>query len=139
MKKYEYIDENRKDQEQQTSDPYNNSEISNENSLRNEMLEELNRLKELILKNPDKKLNNLNDKERKIFNKFIKRFAYCPVCGNYNHYYNLKTLYFDEDLKDYKEFLVEHMRRDISSRKLKKYNIHIGVLCCSCYKKLYEK
>lgn len=139
MKKYDDIDENRIDTRESNRSSEERNNLSAHNCLRNEMLEELNRLKELILKNPDKKLNNMSEEEKKLFNKFIKRYSCCPICGNYNHYYNLKSLYFDEKLSDFKEFLLRNMQNENQNKKLNKFNINIGVLCCSCYKKFYEK
>ncbi|TXT64589.1 MAG: hypothetical protein BAJALOKI3v1_190030 [Promethearchaeota archaeon] len=139
MKKYEYIDQTRIQYEKEGSSSDENVDFPSENCLRNEMLEELNRLKELILNNPDRKLNKLSKDERTLFNRFIGFYKFCPVCGNYNHYHNLKTIYFNEELSEFKIFLIDYMTEKIDNRKLSKFNINIGVLCCNCYKTLYEQ
>lgn len=113
--------------------------ISNHNQLRTEMLEELNRLKEIILNNPDKKLKQMTEGEKSLFNKFIKHYSVCPICGNYNHYYNLKSIYFDDKLRDFKIFLLRNMKEDLEDNKSNIFNLNIGVLCCNCYKKYYEE
>ncbi len=111
-------------------------EIFNNNQLRDEMLSELDHLKYLILNNPDRKIKQLSKKEKKKYNEFIKYFSSCPVCGNFNHYYNLKHMYFDNKLINLKKSLINLMHT--KNRNMKKFKIIFGIPCCSCYKEFFE-
>jgi len=101
--------------------------------LRDEMLSELDRLKELIINNPDAKLKALSESERKLYFEFIRHFSICPICGNQNHYFHLKRLYFSEDKKIMKESLLNLMQLNYQKIKL-----NYGVPCCTCFKKYFE-
>jgi len=101
--------------------------------LRDEMLSELDRLKELIINNPDAKLKALSESERKLYFEFIRNFSICPICGNQNHYFHLKRLYFSEDKKIMKESLLNLMKLNYQKIKL-----NYGVPCCTCFKKYFE-
>ena len=105
--------------------------------LRDEMLNELNNLRNLIDNNPDLKLKALSKKEKEFFSSFIKFYLICPICYQYNHYRNLKKLYFDEKHIKIKQKLIELM--NLSSKKLKKVNLSFGIPCCNCYKKLMSE
>jgi len=107
--------------------------INNSAILREEMLSELDRLKELIINNPEAKIAALSESERQLFFEFIDRFSICPVCGNQNHYFHLKRLYFNEDKKFMKNSLLNLMRINY-----KKFNLNFGVPCCNCFKKYFE-
>ena len=110
---------------------------TNSNFLRDEMLNELNNLRNIIRNNPDLKLKALTKGERQIFQNFIKFYSKCPICGNLNHFFNLKRAYFDED----KKLLVKELLRlmTLNSRKLNRFNLQLGIPCCNCYKNFYEE
>jgi hypothetical protein len=101
--------------------------------LREQMLSELNNLKELILNNPDSKISQLSAEERESFNDFIKAYSICPICGGHNHYYNLKQVYFNEEVSDLKEYLIENMNS--KEKKIGSLTVITGIPCCSCFKK----
>ncbi|MFW9821050.1 MAG: hypothetical protein ACFFE5_15710 [Candidatus Thorarchaeota archaeon] len=105
---------------------------NNSNFLRDEMINELNNLREIIRNNPDLKIKALTDKEREVFYKFIKFYRVCPICGNQNHFFNLKKIFFDEDKQVVIEELIRLMTLD--KKNLKKINLQLGVPCCNCYK-----
>ena len=107
------------------------------NFLRNEMLNELNNLRNIIKNNPDLKLKALTKAEKQIFQNFIKFYSKCPICGNLNHFFNLKRVYFDDD----KKLLIKELIRlmTLNNRKIKKYKLQLGVPCCNCYKNFYEE
>lgn len=109
----------------------------NSNFLRDEMLNELNNLRNIIRDNPDLKLKALSEDEKQIFRKFIKFYSHCPICGNHNHFFNLKRVFFDED----KKLLIKELVRlmTLNNRKLKKFNLQLGVPCCNCYKNFYKE
>lgn len=109
----------------------------NSTFLREEMINELNNLREIIRNNPDLKIKALSKKERDCFYNFIKFYRFCPLCGNPNHFFNLKKIFFDED----KKFVIEDLIRlmAINKGKLKKINLQFGVPCCNCYKQFLEE
>ncbi|MFX0069949.1 MAG: hypothetical protein ACFFAO_02565 [Candidatus Hermodarchaeota archaeon] len=106
------------------------------NQLRDQMLDELNNLREIIANHPDQKLEKLSNKEKSHYSKFIKYYSVCPICGELNHYHNLKKFFFDEENENIKNKLVNFMDFQIkSNRKLNNFNIDIGIPCCKCFKK----
>ena len=109
----------------------------NSTFLRDEMINELNNLRELIRNNPDLKIKALSKKERDIFYDFIKFYRICPICRNQNHFFNLKKIFFDEE----KKFVIGELIRlmTINRGKLKKINLQFGVPCCNCYKQFFEE
>ena len=115
----------------------NNQVLRNRHSanyLRDEMLSELNNLKNIIENNPDLKIEALSETEKRTFQKFIKFYLNCPVCGNFNHYFNLKHLFFDDKKKALIKDLIKFM--SLKNKKFKRYNLNVGIPCCDCYKKL---
>lgn len=113
-----------------------NRRSPNSNFLRDEMLNELNNLRNIIRDNPDLKIEKLSEKEKEIFYDFIKFYRICPLCGNPNHFFNLKKIFFDDN----KKLLIQQLIRlmTLKSSKLRKYHLHLGVPCCNCYKNLIE-
>ncbi len=108
----------------------------NSNFLRDEMINELNNLSDLIRNNPDLKIEKLSKEERDIFYKFIEFYRICPICLNQNHFFNLKKIFFDEEKKSLIKELIRLMTTN--RRKLKKINLQFGIPCCNCYKQLLE-
>lgn len=106
----------------------------NTNFLRNTMLNELNNLKNIIENNTDLKIEALSDTEKEIFHKFISFFKKCPICGNPNHHFNLKQLFFDENKKNLIRELIRLM--NIKNKKFRRYNLNLGVPCCNCFKSM---
>ena len=102
--------------------------------LKNDMLLELNNLREIIANTPDNNLDGLDESEKELFFKFIKYFAFCPVCGARNHYYQLKQFYFDKEKEVLKNSLIHLM-----TLKNKKRKFEYGIPCCNCFKKYLEK
>lgn len=113
------------------------SPLRRSNHLRDEMLEELNHIKEIIVNNPDSKLESLNKEEKKLFFNFIEYYTICPICKKTNHYSNLKKFYFNEKLDNIREILVRIMNYNDS--KLSNLNLNFGIPCCNCYKKCFEE
>jgi hypothetical protein len=112
------------------------SDIRNKkNQLRDEMLNELETLKELLLSHSNLDVKSLPEDERATFRKFIKFYSRCPLCGNYNHYFKLKRIYFDKENINLKKNLIKF----IEKKETKHYaDINVGVPCCSCYKNIFE-
>lgn len=106
--------------------------IDDSDLLRNEMLSELDRLKELIINHPDVKIASLSESEKQLFFEFIRKFSICPICGNHNHYFYLKRFFFSKDNEIMKNSLLNLMRLNY-----KKFKLNYGVPCCSCFKKLF--
>ncbi|MFX1390989.1 MAG: hypothetical protein ACFE9Z_13070 [Promethearchaeota archaeon] len=116
-----------------------NLRVANHNSnfLRDEMINELNNLRELIRNNPDLKIKALSKKERDIFYRFIKFYRICPLCGNPNHFFNLKKIFFDEEKKIIIKELIKLMT--LENSKLTSFKLQYGVPCCNCYKLFMDK
>ncbi|MBY8984357.1 MAG: hypothetical protein KGD65_04760 [Candidatus Lokiarchaeota archaeon] len=121
------------DQESVVDEPVRESRFSN-NFLRNSMLNELNNLKDIIENNPDLKIEALSRADKEKFHKFISFYRKCPICGNHNHYYNLKQLFFDESKKNLIKELIRLM--NIKHKKFRRYNLNMGVPCCDCFKRM---
>jgi hypothetical protein len=109
----------------------------NSNFLRNSMLTELNNLKDIIENNPDLKIEALSDEDKEKFHKFISFYKKCPICGNPNHYFNLKQLFFNES----KKILIRELIRlmNFKNKKFRRYNLNLGVPCCKCFKKMTQE
>jgi hypothetical protein len=112
-------------------------QINGSNLLRDQMLHELNHLKEIILNNPDRKFAQLTNKEKRKFQKFIKTYTSCPICGNFNHYTNLRNIFLD----DQNQAIIENLIRlkKIKNKKLNHIKINFGIPCCTCYKKFFNE
>lgn len=106
------------------------------NLLREQMVVELNNLKDIIASNPDLKFKALTEEEKNYFYDFINFYNKCPICGAFNHYYNLKKFYFNENAASLKEECMKFM--NLKSNKLQKFNLNFGIPCCNCYKKNFE-
>ena len=101
------------------------------------MINELNNLRDVIRNNPDLKIKALSEKEKEIFYNFIKYYRVCPICGNQNHFFNLKQIFFDEDKKLIITELIRLMT--IDNRRLRKYKLHLGLPCCNCYNNILNE
>ncbi len=80
--------------------------------------------------------------EDKYFLEFLELFSNCPICKRKNHVSSLSTFFYSaksEDiiLKMHLINLVEQAYFNSLSQP-KKINLNIGILCCKCYKKLFE-
>jgi len=109
----------------------------NPNQLRDQMLNELDNLKDLIANNPDLKFKELSEEEKNFFYDFINFYSVCPICGASNHYYHLKKFYFNESNGSIKDKLIRLM--NLKRRKLLNFKVNFGILCCSCFKRNFEK
>ena len=107
------------------------------NQLRDQMLNELNSLRDLIANNPDLKFKALSEQEKNFFYDFINFYSLCPICGTFNHYYHLKKFYFNENNSSIKDKLIGLM--NLKSNKLLKFNVNFGIPCCTCFKQNFEK
>ncbi len=107
--------------------------IEDQNQLRDLMLTELNALKQIIIQNHDKKLENLSKETKELFKRFLKMYSICPICGGFNHYYILKNLFLSEEKSDTINRLIQLM--DVKSKKTK---FNIGIPCCNCFKHMFE-
>ncbi|MHA2397655.1 MAG: hypothetical protein ACXADU_02035 [Promethearchaeota archaeon] len=119
------------------SDRESNEKREIANFLRNSMIDELDNLKSILESNPNLKIASLSPTERKKFQKFIKFYSYCPLCGNPNHYFNLQQLYFDRNKRELIKNLINFMR--IKKDKFRYHNLHFGIPCCDCYNKMNKE
>jgi superfamily I DNA/RNA helicase len=108
----------------------------NTDILRSQMLTELNNLKDLLLNNPDAKINELSEEEKRDLNRFLRKFSTCPICGTSNHLYNLKKFYFDDEVEDIKEFLFDIM--ESNNNQVGNFHFQTGIPCCKCFKKYFK-
>ncbi|MFX1338286.1 MAG: hypothetical protein ACFFDK_06735 [Promethearchaeota archaeon] len=107
------------------------------NQLRDQMLTELNNLREIIANHPDLKLKNLSEEEKKLYSEFMKFYSTCPICLETLHYANLKKFYFDEDTQEIKEKLIQFMNLN-EKKRIKRLNYDFGIPCCKCFKQYFE-
>jgi hypothetical protein len=107
------------------------------NQLRDQMLNELDNLRDIISNHPDLKLKKLNNEEKKKYSEFMKFYSVCPICGEINHYHNLKKFFFDENNQNIKEKLIKFMDFK-KSKRIKQFQLDFGIPCCKCFKELFE-
>ena len=111
-------------------------------SLRDVMLEELERLRRIMRGDhieDDENYHSLSQKEKQLFHNFLDYFAHCPVCKRRNHNTYLKTFYFDESIKkrDFKERLLKLMDESKDFNDIYYNKILFGIPCCECFKKFF--
>jgi len=107
------------------------------NQLRDQMLNELNNLREIIANHPDLKLKNLSEEEKKQYSEFMKFYSVCPICFETLHYVSLKKFYFDENNQNIKEKLIKLMHLE-KTRKIRSLKLDFGICCCKCFKYYFE-
>jgi len=119
-----------------------NTVCSNLGSLREAMLIELERLREIMsgdFLEDDENYINLSDYEKEIFHEFLEYFSACPICNRRNHKNYLKTFYFDENI--YKRILKERLLKLMDEAKEfdESYfnKILLGIPCCDCFKRYF--
>ena len=112
-------------------------------SLRDEMLEELDRLRNIMRGTDieeDEKYKNLSEEEKSVFEQFLAYFSECPICKSENHKRYLLKFYFDTDpnkerLKDSLLYLMY----EVDDLEEFFYNkITLGIPCCDCFKKFFK-
>ncbi len=108
----------------------------NSNFLRDEMVGQLSRLNEIMLSNPDLKLETLSEAEKVIFHDFIRFYSICPKCKMPNHIMHLKKLYIHEENEKYKNELIRLM--SLEEKKKQDFRINFGVLCCKCFQYFFD-
>lgn len=110
--------------------------VYNNNFLRDEMISGLNSLSDLLKNNPDLEIEALSEEEKETFYNFIKFYRKCPICGDFNHFFRLRQLFFDDQIQLLKEKLIRLMNLKI--KKKRNLKISLGVPCCNCYNKLMK-
>jgi len=111
-------------------------------SLRDVMLEELERLRRIMRGDhieDDENYLSLSQEEKQLFHNFLDYFARCPVCKGRNHNSYLKTFYFDKSIKkrDFKERLLKLMDESKGFNDIYYNKILFGIPCCDCFKKYF--
>ena len=126
-----------------TNPSQENAESGGQTSLREEMLEELERLRGIMNGGEneldEKFFDNLTTEEKEIVDNFVDFFSTCPVCNQENHKFYLKKFYFDTNIEkiQLKERLLELME-NINEFDDNNYNkIVLGIPCCDCFKKFF--
>ncbi|MBD3194178.1 MAG: hypothetical protein GF317_03930 [Candidatus Lokiarchaeota archaeon] len=75
------------------------------------------------------------------FKLFVDTYKTCPICHKNNHLSNLKKFYYSKEkelLKIREKFLDLNDKKKSLSLTLSE-RIRLGVVCCSCYKEIFEK
>ena len=101
------------------------------------MVNQLTRLNEIMLSNPDLKLETLSEAEKEIFHDFMRIYSQCPICKMPNHNSYLKKLYLLEENEKYKNVLLRLM--SLEDKKEQDFRISFGVPCCNCFKFFFDK
>jgi len=76
-------------------------------------------------------------KEDGLFKAFFNNFSTCPLCKNKNDKALLIELYFSKEPS--KKYIRDHLMELMKRLKINEGKIKIGVPCCECFKKFYEK
>lgn len=129
----EYYEESDLNDDWETLPRASSTSFSEHELLREEMLSELDSLKEILLESESPDLNALTDEERELFQRFINSYSTCPICGGFNHYRNLRDLFFGEN-----EDLLQELLRLLTLEE-EFSNVTFGIPCCNCYKKYLEE
>ena len=70
------------------------------------------------------------------FNPFLRKFIKCPICGKNNDKDLLEKFYFDKN--HYKQELKDKII-DLQTRVNSWLNVKLGILCCTCYFRIFGK
>ncbi|MBD3352713.1 MAG: hypothetical protein GF364_14595 [Candidatus Lokiarchaeota archaeon] len=122
-----------------------NSDNGSLGSLRDEMLRELDRLRNIMRDGHDSsfdKLENaLSEEEHEIFEEFLQFYNTCPVCGSENHRSYLVAFYFNEESsrRALRDRLLEYLDKAKHSNIHNPKAISFGIPCCKCYKKFFNE
>ncbi|MHA1293338.1 MAG: hypothetical protein ACTSQJ_11805 [Promethearchaeota archaeon] len=131
----------------QTTSPVNNRQNNNIRvfnliSLREEMLVELERLRNILNEyniEEDEDYLKLSDDKKEKFHKFIDFFSICPICKSQNHKKYLYRFFFSADPN--KKLLKKRLLRLIEEmedfNEIYYNNISLGIPCCNCYKIIF--
>jgi len=121
---------------------HDNTFSSDLGSLREAMLIELERLREIMngdFLEDDENYINLSNYEKEIFLEFLDYFSTCPICNRRNHKNYLKTFYFDQSF--YKRILKKRLLKLMNESKEFDENyfdkILLGIPCCDCFKRYF--
>lgn len=112
-------------------------------SLRQDMLVELRRLERVFGVSPgDELAEKLSPSEHDTYDKFMRLFSRCPVCGEQNHDAYLQDFYFRTEpekiaLRDSLIRLIE--KTTDFDQVYSQGKLAIGIPCCNCFKKIFSK
>ncbi|MHA1804142.1 MAG: hypothetical protein ACTSU4_06350 [Promethearchaeota archaeon] len=109
--------------------------IINANNLYEEMLQEINNLRDVLLNYSIKEQDSMSPKEKELFHKFMTFYATCPICNKKNHQNYLKRFYFSDDpnIMQIKNALIKLMMMEPQESW-----IHVGIPCCECHDKYFK-
>lgn len=80
-------------------------------------------------------LNQWIKKKERDFQNFKTYFNKCPCCNEPLHVSYLRTFFFSQDTK--KQQLKEKLSQLIENSS--RFNFHIGIPCCTCFKKYFDE
>ena len=112
-------------------------------TLRDEMLGELRRLQRIMNSAPrEEPATKLSPEEKVIYDRFMKLFARCPVCGSSNHSTYLDDFYFrpEKEKIGLRDSLIRIISKtDNFDHVFSQTKLTIGIPCCNCFKKIFSK
>jgi len=112
-------------------------------SLRQDMLAELRRLERVFGVSPgDELAEKLSPAERKTYERFMKLFSRCPVCGEQNHDSYLQDFFFrtEPEKLAMRDSLVRLIEKTTDFDQVyTNGKLAIGIPCCNCFKKIFAK
>jgi GTPase SAR1 family protein len=82
----------------------------------------------------------LTDQEKSLYNKFLVAFSKCPICSTKNHLSNLNRIFFSQDsnLSEMRRNLINLIQSSEYFDEMPLEKVKMGILCCSCYKKVFS-
>lgn len=121
------------------------SQFSGLRSLRDEMLTELARLRDIMRGDycleEDEIYINLPEEEKELFHEFLEFYGNCPICKSKNHDEALSKFFLSQEpenlrLRDQLLDLIYAFDPDYKSTRS---HVKLGIPCCNCYKLLFEE
>lgn len=114
-------------------------------SLRDEMLHELDRLRNIMrgdhISNYRSELLKLSDEHKITYQNFVEFYKICPICGGRNHKSYLTSFFFSKDPQrlQLKDVLLHYMDACIENPHCVDSEFIYGIPCCHCYKQVFNE
>nr|MDO8118649.1 hypothetical protein [Candidatus Sigynarchaeota archaeon] len=110
-------------------------------SLREEMIAELTRLRQILMTDEYKdEVNALAPDERLLYDTFIASFKHCAVCGKQNHENYLRRFWFSNDpiMLEMKDMVLRLMRKLEPGQENYPSTLVAGIACCDCFSRIFK-
>ena len=121
------------------------SQFSGLRSLRDEMLTELARLRDIMrcdyCLEEDEIYINLPEEEKELLHEFLDFYGNCPICKSKNHNEALSKFFLSQELENMRlrDQLLDLMDTFDPDNKTAHNRVKLGIPCCNCYKFLFEE